>query len=131
MGAILLSGWVGSLVAAPPVVTNVVGVQRPGTKLVDITYDLADPDTAAVAVSLEISADAGVTWTVPVAGSTGQVGSGITVGLGKKIVWDAGANWNNQVTTTMRYRVTAEDAPVYLLSDEFNEATLRSMPEAK
>ena len=38
--------------AAPPVVSNVRGVQRAGTKLVDVTYDLADADTAALTVSL-------------------------------------------------------------------------------
>ena len=47
--------------AAPPVVSNVRGVQRAGTKLVDVTYDLADADTAALTVSLQISADAGAT----------------------------------------------------------------------
>jgi hypothetical protein len=51
--ALLLSLCLPAL-AAPPVVSNVRGVQRAGTKLVDVTYDLADPDTAALSVSLQV-----------------------------------------------------------------------------
>ena len=36
--------------AAPPVVSNVRASQRTGTKLVDIYYDLSDPDSSAVNV---------------------------------------------------------------------------------
>ena len=98
--------------AAPPVVSNVRGVQRAGTKLVDITYDLADPDTAALTVSLQISADAGATWTVPVAGSTGHLGAGVSPGAAKQIVWNAGTNWNNQYSAALRFRVLADDGTV-------------------
>ncbi len=94
-----------------PVVSNVLGVQRVGTKLVDITYDLADTDSSALNVTLQISSDAGSTWTVPATSATGQVGEGITPGSGRAIVWNAGTNWNNLLSTTMRYRITADDAP--------------------
>ena len=33
--------------AAPPVISNVSATQRAGTKLVDVTYDVADPDSGA------------------------------------------------------------------------------------
>jgi formylglycine-generating enzyme required for sulfatase activity len=92
-----------------PVVSNVFGVQRAGTKLVDITYDLADTDSSALNVTLQISSDAGSTWTVPTTSATGQVGAGITPGSGLAIVWDAGTDWNNLLSTTMRYRITVDD----------------------
>ena len=92
-----------------PVVSNVVGVQRAGTKLVDITYDLADDDSSALYVTLQISSDSGVTWIVPTDSATGQIGEGITPGAGRAMVWDAGRNWNNLLSTTMRYRITADD----------------------
>ncbi len=92
-----------------PVVSNVLGVQRAGTKLVDITYDLADTDSAELYVTLQISSDAGSTWTVPATSATGQIGAGIPPGSGRAIVWNAGTNWNNLLSTTMRYRITADD----------------------
>jgi hypothetical protein len=95
---------------AAPVVSNVVGVQRAGTKLVDITYDLVNTDSSGLNVTLQISSDAGATWTVPTTSATGQVGTGISPGSGHAIVWNAGTDWNNQLSTTMRYRITADDA---------------------
>jgi hypothetical protein len=44
----------GTLLAADPVVSNVQGLQRPGTKLVDITYDVT-ADTPTVPISSEKS----------------------------------------------------------------------------
>jgi formylglycine-generating enzyme required for sulfatase activity len=94
-----------------PVVSTVVGVQRAGTTLVDITYDLADSDSSVLNVTLQISSDAGATWTVPITSATGQVGAGISPGSGRAIVWNAGTDWNNLLSTTMRYRITADDTP--------------------
>jgi hypothetical protein len=56
----VLTGWI-TPVSAAPVVTNLTATQRTGTKLVDITYDVAAPGFPTVAVSLEISSDAGAT----------------------------------------------------------------------
>jgi hypothetical protein len=52
--ALGLAFAVGSLEAAP-VVSNLTAAQRAGTKLVDISYDLAAPGFGSVAVSLEAS----------------------------------------------------------------------------
>ncbi len=95
--------------AAPPVVSNVTASQRAGTKFVDVSYDLADPDTATLTVSLQISSDGGATWTVPTASTTGAIGSGVAPGLRRTLAWNAGADWNGQYSTAMRFRVTAED----------------------
>jgi hypothetical protein len=74
--AVLISGAMPGW-AANPVVSNLKAVQREGTKLVDITYDVA-ADTATVKVSLQISGDGGVTFAVPAVSVAGAVGPGVS-----------------------------------------------------
>lgn len=75
-------GGVVASVQAEPVVSNLTATQRAGTKLVDITYDLAALGFGAVSVTLEASSDGGATWTVPVTSATGAFGAGVTLGTG-------------------------------------------------
>lgn len=104
----LLGGFVAQVVAAP-VVTNVTAAQRPGTRFVDITYDLATPGFAFAEVSLEISSDGGATYVVPAMTVSGAIGPGVTPGMGKTITWDAVADWSKNQSDTMRFRVRARD----------------------
>ena len=99
--------------AADPVVSNISAVQRAGTKLVDITYDVT-ADTATVGVSLAISNDGGVTFAVPADTRGGAVGAGIPIGISKTITWNAGADWDGRPSSQLRFKVTADDgaAPV-------------------
>jgi uncharacterized repeat protein (TIGR02543 family) len=97
-----------TLLAADPVVSNVQGLQRPGTKLVDITYDVT-ADTPTVAVTLRISSDGGTTFSVPATTLTGAVGANVPVGTGKVITWNAGTDWLGNYSTAMRFEVTADD----------------------
>ncbi|MEI6675102.1 MAG: SUMF1/EgtB/PvdO family nonheme iron enzyme [Verrucomicrobiota bacterium] len=101
--ALTISGF-----AAAPVVSSLTGVQRTGTKLVDISYGVT-ANTASVKITLEGSADGGVTWTVPVSTVSGAVGSGVATGTGKVITWNAGVDWGGQYSTQIRFRVTADD----------------------
>ena len=101
-------GLSSSLFAAEPVVSNVNGVQRAGTKLVDITYDVT-ADTPTVAVSLRISSDDGATFNVPATTLSGAVGADVAVGSGKVITWNAGTDWLGNYSSKMRFEVTAED----------------------
>ena len=95
-------------VQAAPFVSNVVGAQRAGTKLVDITYDLTDADHATLSVTIKISHDAGATWNVPCTSLSGDgIGPEVTPGKGKSIVWDAGADWNGQWSNQMKVQITA------------------------
>ena len=57
----LLCAGLEHALAAAPVVSNVRSVQRAGTQLVDIDYDLADPDSATLAVMVIVSANGGPT----------------------------------------------------------------------
>ena len=108
LGAALIAR---SAVAATPQVTNVVAVQRSGTKLVDVTYDLYDADGHAMTVALYISSDGGVSFPIQCVTVTGDVGAGILSGTGRHIEWDAGADYPGHVGETYAPKVTADDAP--------------------
>ncbi|MCP5535558.1 MAG: SUMF1/EgtB/PvdO family nonheme iron enzyme [Akkermansiaceae bacterium] len=101
----------GHTSAAEPSVTNVRAAQKPGTKKVDVWYDVAGT-TSPVYVSLQVSEDGGSSYAVPVSAVSGDVGSSITLGRNKKITWDAGVDWNGKLSTTMRFKVTASDTPL-------------------
>lgn len=124
-----LCGWAAMVLAFgapalaenhPPVVSNVTASQRPDdSKLVDIRYDLADADGDACTVWVMVSDDGGLTWRVPARTFSGHVGSGITPGVNKFIVWDAGADIPGAVITNGKVRVYADDgkglAPMVLV----------------
>ena len=109
--ALAILGTITTTIAADPVVSNLTAAQRPGTKLVDITYDVT-ADTQTVKVTLEISSDAGATYSVPASSATGAVGNGVAVGTGKTITWNAGVDWNGKFTPQTRFRVVADDSSV-------------------
>jgi sulfatase modifying factor 1 len=103
--------WKGALWAAPSVSGLSVAV-RPGTKLVEVTYDLAGGTTSVrgtVAVWFGVSNDGGATYSVPTVSVAGDVGDSVLLGRRKKIVWDAGTDWPDQVGDQLRVAVRACD----------------------
>ena len=97
------------LAAAPPVVSNIRASQRGGTQLIDIYYNLSDPDSGSATVYVSVSADAGATYNLPVATLTGNFGPGVSVGVDRHIVWNAGVDWGGQFSTQCKVRITADD----------------------
>jgi formylglycine-generating enzyme required for sulfatase activity len=97
------------LSAAAPVVSNVRAQQRLGTKLIDITYDLADSDGGTVYISAQIFAG---TTALPAFSLSGHIGAGVTPGTNKTIVWNAGQDWNRQYTSQGKVRIVADDISV-------------------
>jgi formylglycine-generating enzyme required for sulfatase activity len=96
---------------APPVVSNVRASQRPGTQLVDIYYDLADPESAALAITVLVSTNEGASYTLPATSFSGSGwGSAVTPGSNKQITWNVGADWSGHYSANVRFRVTADDA---------------------
>ncbi len=100
--------------AAAPVVSNISAIQRTGTRLVDITYNVT-ADFSTVSVGLAISSDGGATFSVPATTVSGAIGLGVARGTGKVITWNAGADWSNKYNSTMRFKVTADDASALIL----------------
>jgi len=95
---------------ADSVVSRVQAKQREGSRMVDITYDVADPDGPTLTVYLKASADGGATWKGPVELVSGDVGLHIVPGSGKRLVWDAGKELGpNQFGVKYRYRIGASD----------------------
>lgn len=98
--------WLSEVAWAEVSLTNLVVSQRPGTKLVDISYDVSSTASNIVKVLLAVS-NAGV----PVnAGSlTGDFG-GVVPGAGKSIVWNMGADWNGNLAV-LSFIVTGIEVP--------------------
>ncbi len=93
-----------------PVVSNVTAAQRgDGTNLVDVYYDLAEPDGDTCAVYLSVSSDGGGTWAMPAASVSGDLGAEVAQGTGKHIIWDIGKDAPGIVGNNFRARVTADD----------------------
>jgi hypothetical protein len=88
-------------------ISHITAVQRPGTKLVDISYNLNYGDAQRVKVGLQVSSNGGASWNVIASSVTGDVGLNVVSGTGKRIVWDAGADWNGQHAGNILYRITA------------------------
>ena len=83
-----------------------------GTKRVEVRYDVRVTGVTAVKVKLELWANAGSSYAVPVATLSGPVGLGVPVGLDRLVVGEAGQEWDQQVSSQMRVRITADDAPL-------------------
>lgn len=101
----LLAGLSALAVQAELTLSNLAVRQAPGTKTVEITYDVTDVGTGSVDVSLAVSNG---TQAVSATSLTGDVGTDVTAGTGKMIVWDGGADWNGQVAS-LQYSLTADD----------------------
>ena len=91
--------------AADSVVFRVQAKQSERSRLVDISYDVANLDSPTLTVYLNLSADAGGTWKGPVELVSGDVGRGIVPGGGKRLVWDAGKEMPNRFGVKYRYRI--------------------------
>ena len=95
--------------AGAPEVTNIRASQRAGTKLIDVYYDVTDPENDPVTVAIQLYDG---TTALPSYSVTGDVGAGITVGANKHIVWNAGQDWNRRYTTGGKARIIVDDMSI-------------------
>lgn len=107
MAAAIVLG--GQLLAEVPKVSNVRASQRDGTKLVDILYDVEDAENDKLTIRIEISSDGGERYIVPAQTFEGAHGSNVIPGKDKKIIWNAGRDWDGEFSDKMRIRITASD----------------------
>ncbi|MDA1274907.1 MAG: PQQ-binding-like beta-propeller repeat protein [Verrucomicrobia bacterium] len=105
--ACLIMLALASAAAAPPAVSNVRAVQIAGTKNVEILYDVSDADGDALAIEIQVSGDAGQTYTIPATALSGHIGAGVAPGVNRRIVWNADADWNGQLVSNARVRINA------------------------
>ena len=90
-------------------IASVSAVQRVGTRLVDVTYDVEDPEGAPMTITLWLSEDGGTTFPIECVTVTGDVGPGIESGTGKQIVWDAGVDYSGYHGGEYILKVVADD----------------------
>ena len=93
--------------AAPPVVSGVTASQRTGTKIVDVTYNLALDAGQTAFVELWFSPDNGLTFPVRCTAVSGDVNASVTAGNAKSVVWNAEADWDQKFTNNGKIRVIA------------------------
>lgn len=95
IGMAVVGLWAVSAISAVKI-TNLSVTQRPGTKLVDITYSVSSDVTNLVSVSVTVSNG---TEAVNAVSLSGDIGAGVFTGTGKRIVWDAGADWSGHMVS--------------------------------
>jgi formylglycine-generating enzyme required for sulfatase activity len=93
----------------PPFISKLMAQQRSGTKLVDITYEVDDPDNNELNIAIAISSDGGKTFTTNAKMLTGDVGNGINSGKDKKVVWDISENTPDVYDTNYVIKITVND----------------------
>ena len=124
MGKAIVVTLIAAILAAgaaqgstPPTVSNVTASQRTdGSKLVDIYYDVSDPDSATVGVRVTVSNDGGNTYNIIPVTMTGDVGEFVPVTptpTTKHIVWNAGEDMPYTFGQNFRVAVTAHDCAGY------------------
>lgn len=128
--------WISTLACAELTVGNVRAAQRAETKLVDIDYDLFSTEPFA-RITMEISSNGGLTYAVPTSLLTGAIGGAVRPGTNQRITWNAGADWNGQLSQQMRFRVSAETAPPgfavipagsFQMGDNYAEGAINERP---
>ncbi|OGJ84529.1 MAG: hypothetical protein A2268_11085 [Candidatus Raymondbacteria bacterium RifOxyA12_full_50_37] len=102
----LLAG--GAAASQPPEISNVKAEQRRLQEVVDIYFDVIDPDSRIVHVTFLGSSDNGVSWNIPIVSVEGDTGI-ITTGRKKHVLWRVGKDWPNQYSTAFRVKVQARD----------------------
>lgn len=100
-----------SCLAAPPAVSNVRAAQRAGTELVDVYYDVS-ASVPPLTVAVQVSANGGATFAVPAVSLTGDVGDGLQPGANRHLVWNAGADWDGQFSSQVKFNIVVSDSYV-------------------
>lgn len=108
---IAISAVVSSSFAGPVAVNDVTAAQRTNYPIIDIYYDLANPSGGMHTVTVEVSTNSGVDYTLGFTNFTGDIGVNITTGSQKHIVWGASGDLpGNIAASNTRVRVSATDA---------------------
>jgi len=92
-----------------PQVTNVKFSQRQDASLiVDVYYEVNDPEGSTMTITMQASNDNGATWGFSCNSITGDVGAGITNGA-KHIEWDFAAEHPETFGDQFKIKIIADD----------------------
>jgi len=93
-----------------PVVTNVTFINNIATSgKVDIYYDVTDTEQGTVTISIDVSNDGGATYNFLCTQVTGDIGSGISIGTGKHIIWDFDREHSGVTGSNFEIKIIADD----------------------
>ncbi|MDO8589300.1 MAG: SUMF1/EgtB/PvdO family nonheme iron enzyme [Armatimonadota bacterium] len=96
--------------AVAPSVTNVQATQQQdASRKVKITYNLSDPDSSSVYITVTISTDNGATYSITPSLATGDIGW-VRTGGDRTIYWDAKSQYPTGQWANCKAKVTADDA---------------------
>ena len=113
-----------------PEVTNVIAQQNAEpSELVRITYDLFDADGDQMTVSLMVSSDGGVNWSVQVNTTAGDIGPGISSGVDRSIIWNAGIDYPGHVGSHYEARIIADDGVISNYAMHFGNTSYGDVPD--
>lgn len=110
----------GEVDYAAPIIYNTYVAQRiDGSKLVDIQYDLFDANNDVCDVTLLLSDNGGASFDLIIDSQniSGDIGTGINPGVGKHIIWDAGAEDNVFNDNQFVYKFVAEEYSIAMPAD--------------
>ncbi|MBU1700648.1 MAG: SUMF1/EgtB/PvdO family nonheme iron enzyme [Candidatus Eisenbacteria bacterium] len=93
----------------PPVIANVQAEQNPVTMHVLVSYNVYDPDGDPITITLRLSENGGISYPIRCLSVSGDVGAGITNGIGKHILWDALADYPGSYGDYYVVKVVARD----------------------
>ena len=97
-----ITGAIAVHAASPPGLSNVRAVQRAGSKLMDIQFDLNPVGGGNVPVSILVSSNSGASWDVPARTFVGDYGANISPGTDKTRRM-AGGRGENEVQVRSAY----------------------------
>jgi uncharacterized protein (TIGR02145 family) len=93
-----------------PVVSNVTFINNiPTTGFVDIYYDVTDAEQSTLTISMEVSNDGGATYNFACTQVTGDIGSGISIGTSKHIVWNFSREHAGESGNNFKIQIIADD----------------------
>ena len=116
---------------AQPTVTNVIAQQRTSSSMVDISYDVFDISGHVQTVTMAISTNSGAQYLPLTPTAEGAIGAGVITGAQKQIVWHADVDLPDFSGSTVRVKITADDAfssNLYLVVDVSAGPTAVSYP---
>ena len=98
--------------AAAPVVSNVTASQRTDdSNIVDIYYNVSDSDTATLTICVMVSSNGGrQSYTISASSVSGDVGSSVSSGTGKHIIWNVGTTIPGAYSASYKISVIASDS---------------------